>query len=163
MESIGKNIFSKEEKSRKRRKTVGSKNRFRKCSVLFLPAKTELRKASFPAVYRNETLSALTTLHDTFPVFSKIKWDCFVSYGNLDITRLICFVSLCWELYWVVLKLAAFRATRKIIPAENSIVSRKIYSPRIFIKLTMRRSIYYTSIRHIESSFRIKLCLSDYT
>lgn len=73
MESIGKNIFSKEEKSRKRRKTVGSKNRFRKCSVLFLPAKTGLRKASFPAVYRNETLSALTTLHDTFPVFSKIK------------------------------------------------------------------------------------------
>lgn len=32
-----------------------------------------------PYVYRNETLSALTGSHDTFPVFGKIKWDCFAS------------------------------------------------------------------------------------
>lgn len=63
--------------------------------VLFL---SEARKRNhdlrFLGVNCNRILSTLSTLHDAFPAFGKTKWARWVSYyGNLDIVRLICFLS----------------------------------------------------------------------
>lgn len=63
--------------------------------VLFLPeARERNHNLRFLGVDCNRILSTLSTLHDAFPAFGKTKWARWVSYyGNLDVTRLICFVS----------------------------------------------------------------------